>query len=106
MPVNRKAFYTDSRENCLVVDDNNGVTLKSGGNNVIVSEDQTSIKEPFLETLSPKQVMTRGSGLLGLIPTMPPLIPSIPFAQMLPTLAIVGAAAATLASANVAKSSK
>jgi hypothetical protein len=43
--------------------------------------------------------------LLGFIPAMPSVIPSIPFAKMLPTLASVGAAAAFMAAVQAAKSS-
>lgn len=106
MSVNRKVFKTDSGDTCFVLDDNNGISLKSGNNNVIVGNDATSIANPYLETIATKKVMMQETGLLGFIPFMPSMVPSIPFAKMLPTLAIVGAAAASMAALNVAKSSK
>ena len=105
MPVNRKIFRTDSGDSCLIIDDNNGVSIKSGNNNFVVGNDSTSIANPFLETSAIEKPCMKEPHLLGFVPGIPSYIPSIPFAKMLPTLAIVGAAAASMAAVQAAKSS-
>jgi hypothetical protein len=103
MPVNRKFFGSPNGEGNLSVDENGQITLRSQNNNIAVTPDGTAIDNPMLQTISTKKVMMQETPFgLNMIPTIPSHIPTIPFAEMLPTLAVVATAAAALATINFA----
>jgi hypothetical protein len=105
MSVKRKFFGNPEGDANISVDEAGNITLRSGTNNVCVTKDGVSVPNLMVETASIKKIMSRETPVfVNMIPTVPSHIPDIPFAAMLPTLAIVAAGAAVLASANIAAS--
>jgi len=89
----------------LSVNSSGIVSFKSGGNTLTITENGTSLRNTVNETISPKEIMSQGVPFpMNMVPTIPRSVPSVPFAQMLPTLAAIGSVVGVLAAANIAAS--
>lgn len=105
--INRKAFGSENAQ--ISSDDNGNIALVAGEskrNTVSVTENGVTIAGDNIvkETTSEKEVFARAMPFpFNMVPTLPRAIPDIPFRHMLPTIAIVGAAAAAITALSIKK---